>query len=180
MDALYYYLRMLRLLLWALFLLACVLLALVSPTKCNFPNMLLNAPIIMLTAACLVGLLEKLVRWWHGLPPKRWLGHSQWWGTTDAELFAAIRLGKVNRGAAEEVVTRIVAGAVPAMRSTAGFKGYLVLAAADDRIIAMSLFDDKSVAEHSAQALDPWIKENIGPLLASPVETIIGTVILSA
>ena len=94
MDALYYYLRMLRLLLWALFLLACVLLALVSPTKFNFPNMLLNAPIIMLTAACLVGLLEKLVRWWHGLPPKRWLGHSQWWGTTDAELFAAIRTRK--------------------------------------------------------------------------------------
>jgi len=66
------------------------------------------------------------------------------------------------------------------MRSTEGFKGYLVVAAAADRIIAMSLFDDKSVAEHSAQALDPWIKENIGPLLVSPVETIIGTVVLSA
>ena len=180
MDKLYSCLRMLRLLLWALFLLACVLVALVSPTKFNFPNALLNAPIITLTIACLVGLLERLVRWWHGLPPRRWFGHSQWWGTTDAELFAAIRLGKVKRGAAEEVVTLVLAGAVPAMRSMEGFKGYLVVAATDDRIIAMSLFDDKSVAEHSAQALDPWIKENIGPLLVSPVETIIGTVVLSA
>ena len=180
MVELYYYLRLLRLLLWTLFLLACVLLALISPSKFNFPNMLLDAPIIMLTAACLVGLLERLVRWWHGLPPKRWLGHSQWWGTTDAELFAAIRLGKVKRGATEEVVARVVAGAVPTMRSMEGFKGYLVVASADDRFIAMSLFDDKSAAEHSAQTLEPWINENLGPLLASPVETVMGTVILSA
>ena len=66
------------------------------------------------------------------------------------------------------------------MRSTEGFKGYLVVAATDDRFIAMSLFDNKSVAEHSAQALDPWIKENLTPLLDLPVETIIGTVVLSA
>jgi len=87
MVELYYYLRMLRLLLWALFLLACVLLALVSPTKFNFPNVLLNAPIITLTAACLVGLLEKLVRWWHGLLPKRWPNCSPQsdWETSNAE-----------------------------------------------------------------------------------------------
>ena len=61
-----------------------------------------------------------------------------------------------------------------------GFKGYYLVAAADDTIIAVSLFDNKSVAETSTQTLMPWIKENLGPLLASPTEAIEGTVIVNA
>jgi hypothetical protein len=61
-----------------------------------------------------------------------------------------------------------------------GFKGYYLVAAADDTIIAVPLFDNKSVAETSTQTLMPWIKENLGPLLGSPTEAIEGTVIVSA
>ena len=81
---------------------------------------------------------------------------------------------------ANEFAKRVKAGALPAMQKMDGFKGYYLVAAADDTIIAVSLFDNKSVAETSTQTLMPWIKENLGPLLASSTEAIEGTVIVSA
>ena len=96
------------------------------------------------------------------------------------QLFAAIRRGKVKPGMANEFAKRVKAGALPAMQKMDGFKGYYLVAAADDTIIAVPLFDNKSVAETSTQTLMPWIKENLGPLLGSPTEAIEGTVIVSA
>jgi hypothetical protein len=96
------------------------------------------------------------------------------------QLFAAIRRGKVKPGMANEFAKRVKAGALPAMQKMDGFKGYYLVAAADDTIIAVSLFDNKSVAETSTQTFMSWIKENLGPLLASPTEAIEGTVIVSA
>jgi hypothetical protein len=95
------------------------------------------------------------------------------------QLFAAIRRGKVKPGMADEFAKRVKAGALPAMRKMDGFKAYYLVAGADDTIIAMSLFTNKSVAETSTQNLMPWIKENLGPLLASPTEAIDGTVLVS-
>jgi hypothetical protein len=45
---------------------------------------------------------------------------------------------------------------------------------------AGGLVSNKAVAETSTQTLMPWIKENLGPLLASPTETIDGTVVVMA
>jgi hypothetical protein len=97
-----------------------------------------------------------------------------------AELFAAIRRGKVKPGMADEFAKRVKAGALPVMQRMDGFKGYYLIAGADDTITAVSLFTNKSVAETSTQALLPWIKENLGPLLASPTEATDGAVIVSA
>jgi Antibiotic biosynthesis monooxygenase len=96
------------------------------------------------------------------------------------QLFAAIRRGKVKPGMAEEFARRVKAGALPVMQKMDGFKGYYLVASADDTIIAVSLFTNKSVAETSTQTLMPWIKENLGPLLASPTEAIDGTVVINA
>jgi len=96
------------------------------------------------------------------------------------QLFAAIRRGKVKSGMADEFAKRVRAGALPVMQKMEGFKGYYLIAGADDTIIAVSLFTNKSVAETSTQTLMPWIKENLGPLLASPTEAIDGTVIVTA
>jgi hypothetical protein len=95
------------------------------------------------------------------------------------QLFAAIRRGKVKPGMADEFARRVKAGALPVMQKMDGFKGYYLIAGADDTIIAVSLFTNKSVAASSTQALMPWIKDNLGPLLASPTEAIDGTVIVS-
>jgi quinol monooxygenase YgiN len=96
------------------------------------------------------------------------------------QLFAAIRRAKVKPGMADEFAKRVKAGALPVMQKMDGFKGYYLVAGADDTIIAVSLFTNKAVAQSSTQTLMPWIKENLGPLLASPTEAIDGMVVVSA
>jgi hypothetical protein len=96
------------------------------------------------------------------------------------KLFAAIRRAKGKPGVAGEFAKRVEAGALPVMRKMEGFKGYYLIAGADDGIIAVSLFTNKNVAEASTAALMPWTKENLGPLLATPTEPIDGEVLVSA
>ncbi len=101
-------------------------------------------------------------------------------GVMSDQLFAAIRRGRAKPGMAEEFARRVKAGALPVMQKMNGFKGYYLVVGADDTIIAVSLFTDKETAQTSTQALMPWIKENLGPLLASPTEAIDGTVVVVA
>ncbi len=95
-------------------------------------------------------------------------------------MFAAIRRGKVKPGMADEFAKRVKAGALPVMQKMDGFKGYYLVVGGDDTIIAVSLFSNKAAAETSTQTLMPWIKENLGPLLASPTEAIDGMVVVMA
>lgn len=81
---------------------------------------------------------------------------------------------------ANEFAKRVKAGALPVMQKMDGFKGYYLVAGADDTIIAVSLFTNQQTAQTSTQTLTPWIKENLGPFLASPTEAIDGTVVVSA
>lgn len=96
-----------------------------------------------------------------------------------APMFAAIRRGKVKPGTAQEFAARVKSGALPAMKKMDGFKGYFLIAGADDAIIAVSLFTNQAIAQTSTATLMPWIKENLGPLLASPTEAADGEVIVS-
>ncbi len=96
------------------------------------------------------------------------------------KLFAAIRRAKVKPGMAGEFAKRVEIGALPVMRKMDGFKGYYLISGADDTIVAVSLFTNKTVAETSTSTLMPWIKENLGALLASPTEPIEGEVLVSA
>jgi hypothetical protein len=99
--------------------------------------------------------------------------------TDNGKLFAAIRRGKVKPGMAGEFVKRVAAGALPVMKKMDGFKAYFLVAGADDTIMAISLFTNKAVAQTSTQTLMAWIKENLGPLLASPTEATDGEVLVS-
>lgn len=90
--------------------------------------------------------------------------------------FAAVRLGKLKSGAGEEFAKRVRASALPAMRQMAGFKGYFLILGGDDTVLAVSLFTDKSVAEASTPKLMPWIRENLGPLMAEPTQALDGRV----
>jgi hypothetical protein len=106
-------------------------------------------------------------------------GHPQAFDA-DERLFAAIRIGKLKPGAGEEFARRVRASALPAMRQMDGFRGYFLVLDADDKAIALSLFASRSIAEASTPKLMPWIKENLGPLLASPTEAIDGSVFIAA
>ena len=96
-----------------------------------------------------------------------------------AQMFAAIRRGKLKPGMAAEFAKRVEAGALPVMKKMDGFKAYYLVVGADDTVVAVSLFTNKIVAEGSTQKLMPWIKENLGPLLASPPEATDGQVVIS-
>ena len=96
------------------------------------------------------------------------------------KMFAAIRRGKVKPGMASEFAKRVEAGALPVMKKMDGFKAYYLIAGADDTIIAVSLFTNKTMAQSSTQTLIPWIKENLGSLLTSPTEPIDGEVLVTA
>ena len=93
--------------------------------------------------------------------------------------FAAIRRGKLKPGMGEEFAKRVRGGALPVMKKMEGFKAYYLVVGADDSVIAVSLFTNRVVAEASTQKLTPWIKENLGPLLASPTEATDGEVVIS-
>ena len=97
-----------------------------------------------------------------------------------AQLFAAIRRAKVKPGMAGEFAKRVEAGALPVMQKMDGFKAYYLIFGDDDTVIAVSLYSNKAVAEGSTQKLMPWIKENLGPLLAAPTEAIDGEVAVTA
>ncbi len=53
------------------------------------------------------------------------------------------------------------------------------MVSADDTVTSLSLFTNKDVAEASTATLMPWIKENLGPLLASFPEAIDGELVIS-
>ncbi len=95
------------------------------------------------------------------------------------QLYAAIRRGKVKPGMAQEFAKRVREGALPVMKSFDGFAGYYLIAGADDTIVAVSLYSNQQVAEGSTAKLMPWIKENLGPLLASPTEPTDGVVLIA-
>jgi hypothetical protein len=52
----------LRIVLWGAFLFACILFALVSITKFQYPDVILSAPVVTLALACLVEVFERIVR----------------------------------------------------------------------------------------------------------------------
>jgi hypothetical protein len=95
------------------------------------------------------------------------------------ELFAAIRLARLKPGMAAEFARRVEAGALPVIRRMDGFRAYYLVAGVNDTVIAVSVFANRSVAEASTPKLMPWIKENLGPLLASPTEPIDGEILVA-
>jgi len=46
-------------------------------------------------------------------------------------------------------------------------------------VMAVSLFTSRTAAEASNLKLMPWIRENLGPLFASPTEATEGEVVIS-
>ncbi|MEW6766433.1 MAG: antibiotic biosynthesis monooxygenase [Pseudomonadota bacterium] len=95
------------------------------------------------------------------------------------QMFAAIRRGKVKPGMAREFAKRVEAGALPVMKKMDGFKAYYLVMGGEDTVFALSLFTNKAVAESSTEKLMPWIRENLGPLLASPPDPADGEVLIA-
>ena len=93
-------------------------------------------------------------------------------------MYAAIRQAKAKTGMAEELASRIKDGAIPIVSGVAGFNAYYVVYAPDDTVTAIAIFDSYAGAEESNRRGLDWIEQNLGPLLAGPVNASAGPVIV--
>jgi hypothetical protein len=73
----------------------------------------------------------------------------------------------------------VQAGALPVIKKMDGFKAYYLVSTGDDNIVAVSLFTNPAVAQSSTATLMPWIKENLGPLMASGTDPADGEVLIA-
>ncbi len=94
-------------------------------------------------------------------------------------MFAAVRRGKLKPGMGDEFAKRVKTGALPALKKIAGYQRYYLIFGADGAITAVTLFASKAGAEESNTKLLPWIRENLGPLMATPPELGDGEVVVS-
>ncbi len=93
-------------------------------------------------------------------------------------MYAAIRQAKLKPGTIEDVVKLTREGAVPLISAAPGFKAYYMVLGADNAVTTVSVFEDKAAAEKCNAQMLGWIKEKIGPHLASPPQAIEGQVLV--
>jgi heme-degrading monooxygenase HmoA len=87
-------------------------------------------------------------------------------------MYGAIRQLKVKPGFMDEVVRRIENGFVPLLSSVPGFVEYVGLQAGENEGITISLFETQEQAEESTRRAAEWVKENLAPLAAGPLEVV--------
>jgi len=93
-------------------------------------------------------------------------------------MYAAVRQAKLKPGVSDDVIKRARDGALPLISGAPGFKGYYMILGDDDTITTVSLFEDKLAAEKCNTQVLGWIKENMGPYLASPAQATDGRVVI--
>jgi hypothetical protein len=93
-------------------------------------------------------------------------------------MYAAIRQAKVKPGSAEELTRRINEEGLPIIRSIRGFKAYYVVYRDDDMVTTVSVFEDQAAAEECNRRIMDFIRQDLGPMLASQPVALAGTVIV--
>ena len=87
-------------------------------------------------------------------------------------MYAAIRRIKVQPGSTDEVVQRAESGLVPIISSVPGFVEYDVVQVGEDVGITISVFETQEQAEESNRRAAEWVKQNLAPLAAGPLEIV--------
>jgi heme-degrading monooxygenase HmoA len=87
-------------------------------------------------------------------------------------MYAAIRRLKMKPGLIDEAVRRIENGFVPLLRSVPGFVEYVGVQVGEDEGLTISLFKTQEQAEESTRRAAEWVKQNLAPLAAGPLEIV--------
>src|SRR5262245_53001469 len=93
-------------------------------------------------------------------------------------MYAAIRQAKAKSGVAAALADRIKEGAIPIISDVPGFQAYYVIYAPDDTVTAIGIFNNVEAAEESNRRALAWIEQNVDALLAGPVTSVAGPVIV--
>ncbi len=87
-------------------------------------------------------------------------------------MYVAIRRMKGQPGSIDEAVRRVEHGLVPILSSVPGFVEYDVVQVGEDVGVTISVFETQEQAEESNRRAAEWIKENLAPLAAGPLEIV--------
>ena len=85
----------------------------------------------------------------------------------------------VDPAQADELIRRVREYLVPAAQQVAGYRGFLVVAQADDKRVALLLFDSIAGAQAAQQTLSPLGREHTYGLMTGPAQGALGTVVLA-
>ena len=95
-------------------------------------------------------------------------------------MHAAIRRYNMFPGAIETIRTRVNEELVPTMRQLPGFVAYYVVDGGDGTLIAISVFEDRAVAEDSTRQATTWARERLSHLIRTAPVISTGAVIAHA
>jgi heme-degrading monooxygenase HmoA len=87
-------------------------------------------------------------------------------------MYVAIRRMKAQPGSIDEAVRRVEHGLVPILSSVPGFVEYDVVQVGEDVGVTISVFETQEQAEESNRRAAEWVKENLAPLAAGPLEIV--------
>jgi len=87
-------------------------------------------------------------------------------------MYVAIRRMKGQPGSIDEAARRIENGLVPILRSVPGFVEYDVVQVGEDEGLTISVYETQEQVEESNRRAAEWVKENLAPLAAGPLEIV--------
>ena len=80
----------------------------------------------------------------------------------------------------QTLIQRIEQEAMPMAQELQGWQAYYFVRVADDRVLAVSVWDSKAGFDNGLPRLLPWMQENVAPHLASAPERAAGEVVFQA
>ena len=95
-------------------------------------------------------------------------------------MHAAIRRYNMFPGATDTIRTRVNDELLPTMRQLPGFVAYYVVDGGDGTLIAISVFEDRAVAEESTRQATAWVRERLSHLIRTAPVISTGAVIAHA
>jgi len=91
-------------------------------------------------------------------------------------MYASLRRADTKPGASPELIRKVSEGFVPLTSKMPGFIAYYLVDLGNDKVMTVSIFKDKAGAEESGRQAAVWVKENLAPLMAGPLEILVGEV----
>ena len=91
-------------------------------------------------------------------------------------MYASIRRATGKAGTTAEIAQKVRDGFIPITSAVPGFKAYYLVDIGNDVVMTVSIFEHKAGAEESGRRAADWVKENLAPLMASPLEVMVGEV----
>ena len=91
-------------------------------------------------------------------------------------MYASVRIAKAKPGMMAETIKKVNEGFVPIISQVPGFVTYYLVDIGNDQAVTVSVFNDKAGAEESGRRAQAWVTENLAPLMAGPLEVMVGEV----